>query len=97
MIVHSVFFKLNHASGSAKEALFLEQAAELQNIPGVESFQLLKETSPKNSFEFGLSMEFIDQAAYDGYNNHPDHVHFVQEVWLIEVADFQEIDYVPYR
>jgi len=38
-------------------------------------------------------MEFADRAAYDGYNEHPDHVRFVQERWLAEVADFLEVDY----
>jgi hypothetical protein len=96
LIVHSVFFKLNHPAGSPEESSFLTKAAELAQIPGVESFQMLKETSPKNDFDFGLSMEFANQAAYDGYNNHPDHIRFVQEFWLKEVETFQEIDHVPY-
>jgi quinol monooxygenase YgiN len=96
MITHSVFFKLNHATGSDAEAAFLAKAAGLSAIPGVENFQVLRETSPKNNFDFGLSMTFADQAAYHGYNDHPDHIAFVQQVWLKEVADFQEIDHVPY-
>ena len=31
-------------------------------------------------------MEFADRAACDGYNEHPDHVHFLQERWLGEVS-----------
>jgi stress responsive alpha/beta barrel protein len=38
-------------------------------------------------------MEFADRAAYETYNEHPEHVTFVQERWLAEVTDFQEIDY----
>ncbi|MDF7799170.1 Dabb family protein [Pontiellaceae bacterium B1224] len=95
MITHTVFFKLNHVRGSEAEALFLSKAAALSAIPGVENFQILEETSPKNSFDFGLSMEFADQAAYDTYNTHPEHIAFVQQAWLNEVADFQEIDYIP--
>ena len=38
-------------------------------------------------------MEFADEAAYTGYNTHPDHVRFVEQRWLVEVADFLEIDY----
>ena len=95
MITHSVFFKLKHAPGSAGEAAFIAKAEELAAIPGVGNFQVLRETSPKNEFVFGLSMTFVDQAAYDGYNNHPDHVSFVQDIWLEEVESFQEIDYVP--
>ncbi|MCF7849319.1 MAG: Dabb family protein [Kiritimatiellales bacterium] len=97
VIVHSVFFKLKHADGSDAERVFLVKAAELGKIPGVGNFQMLKETSPKNPYTLGLSMEFADQAAYDAYNNHPEHVGFVQQVWLKEVADFQEIDHVLYR
>lgn len=96
MIVHSVFFKLKHPAGSETEKAFLTKAAELSSIQGVENFQVLKETSPKNSFDFGLSMEFKDQGAYDAYNTHPDHVAFVQNIWIPEVEDFQEIDYVAY-
>ncbi len=96
MITHSVFFKLKHPAGSDAEKAFLGKAAELAQIKGVENFQVLKETSPKNGFDFGLSMQFKDQSAYDGYNTHPDHVAFVQNVWLKEVADFQEIDHVPH-
>ena len=97
MITHSVFFKLKHEKGSEAEAAFLAKAGKLADIPGVENFRALKETSPKNDFDFGLAMEFKDHAAYDGYNNHPDHVAFVQDVWLKEVADFQEIDHVPHQ
>jgi hypothetical protein len=38
-------------------------------------------------------MEFADRPAYEGYNEHPDHVRFVQERWLAEVTDFLELDY----
>jgi hypothetical protein len=96
MIAHSVFFKLKHPSGSEEEKNFLSKAAELASIPGVKNFQVLKETSPKNNFDFGLSMEFKDQTAYDGYNNHTEHVAFVQHIWIPEVEDFQEIDYIAY-
>ena len=38
-------------------------------------------------------MEFADQAAYEAYNEHPDHVAFVQDIWIPEVTDCIEIDY----
>ena len=92
-IRHTVAFTPRHAAGSAEEADFLAAAARLATLPGVEEFELLRETSPKNGYRYGLSMEFADRAAYEGYNGHPDHVRFVQERWLVEVADFLEIDY----
>jgi hypothetical protein len=90
---HTVSFDLRHAPGSAEEADFLTAAAGLATIPGVEDFEIVHEVSPKNGFRFGISMEFADEAAYAAYNAHPDHVRFVEERWLQEVADFLEIDY----
>jgi hypothetical protein len=94
-IRHTVSFTLRHAPGSAEEADFLAAATELAAIPGVEAFEVVREVSPKNSFAFGISMEFAAQAAYTAYNEHPEHVRFVEERWLSEVADFLEIDYAP--
>jgi heme-degrading monooxygenase HmoA len=92
-IRHTVVFTPSHADGSPAEADFLAAAARLQSIPGVEEFEILRETSPKNGYRYGISMEFAGASAYQAYNEHPDHVRFVQERWLVEVADFLEIDY----
>ena len=92
-IRHTVAFTLVHPAGSSAESDFIATAERLAAIPGVEAFELLAEVSPKNDYRFGISMEFADRAAYEGYNDHPDHVSFVQERWLPEVADFLEIDY----
>jgi quinol monooxygenase YgiN len=95
MIRHSVVFRLKHPPGSAEEKSFHDAASALAAIPGVEAFELVREVSPKNDFTFGLSMEFADQAAYDVYNDHPDHVAFVRDRWMAEVDDFLEIDTAP--
>jgi Stress responsive A/B Barrel Domain len=94
MIRHTVVFRLKHAKGSAQEADFLKAADVLVKIPGVQKFEKLRQVSPKNDYDFGFSMEFVDQAAYSFYNDHPDHVAFVQGRWVPEVAAFMEIDYV---
>jgi hypothetical protein len=92
-IRHTVAFTLTHPAGSDAERDFLEAAERLAAIPGVEAFELLAEVSPKNDYRFGISMEFVGRATYERYNEHPDHVRFVQERWLPEVSDFLEIDY----
>jgi stress responsive alpha/beta barrel protein len=92
-IRHTVTFTLVHAEGSDGERDFLDAAERLATIPGVEEFELLSEVSPKNGYRFGISMEFADQTAYEGYNEHPDHVRFVHERWLSEVSEFLELDY----
>jgi hypothetical protein len=92
-IRHTVVFTLAHPEGSPAEADFLTTAGALSAIPGVEAFQILRETSPKNAYRFGISMEFAGPEAYADYNEHPDHVRFVNERWLPEVSDFLEVDY----
>jgi len=94
MIRHTAVFRLKHAAGSADESSFLAANRALKAIPGVDAFEVLRQVSPKNEFTFGVSMEFADDAAYQGYNNHPAHVAFVRDRWVPEVAAFMEIDYV---
>ncbi|HWR85930.1 MAG TPA: Dabb family protein [Rhodoglobus sp.] len=94
MIRHSVAFALHHEPGSPEETAFLEAADVLAGIPGVERFEKLREVSPKNDFRFAFAFTFADDAAYAAYNEHPDHVGFVQGRWVPEVADFLEIDTV---
>jgi hypothetical protein len=96
MIRHTVVLRLNHQPGSEAERDFLLAACELAKIEGVQKFECLRQTSPKNNFTFGLSMEFADSAAYALYCDHPDHTAFVQGRWIPEVAEFLEIDYVPH-
>jgi Stress responsive A/B Barrel Domain len=92
-IRHTVAFTLAHEPGSVAERSFLDAAGQLASIPGVEAFELLDEVSPKNGYRFGISMEFADRIAYEGYNEHPDHVRFVEERWVPEVSEFLELDY----
>ena len=94
MIRHAALFRLHHADGSADEADFLAALSGLAAIPGVQDFDIGREISPKNLFAFAVSMRFADAAAYAGYNDHPDHLAFVRDRWVPEVADFMEHDSV---
>jgi hypothetical protein len=97
MIRHTVVFRLRHPEGSAEEADFLRTArAQLEAIPGVERFEVLRQTGGMSSHRHSLSMEFADAAAYAAYNAHPDHTGFVQGRWLPEVEEFLELDFEPY-
>lgn len=94
-IIHTVAFNLMHETNSPEARKFLEDGRRLlSSIPTVQQFEVRKETSPKNDFEYGFSMKFADQAAYDSYNEHPIHVDFVENRWKKEVKDFMELDYV---
>jgi hypothetical protein len=93
MIIHSVIFNLRHKAGSAAFRRFILAALELRTIKGVDNFEILKQTSNKNRFQFGISMNFNSQVDYEFYNNHPMHVQFINEHWIPSVEEFMEIDY----
>ncbi len=92
-IRHTVLFTLRHARGSAEERAFLVDGERiLTAIPGVERFEVLRQIKSTTDYDFCFSMEFVDQAAYDHYIAHPDHVAFVERRWKPEVVRFQEVD-----
>ncbi|RDB05827.1 Dabb family protein [Runella aurantiaca] len=93
MIRHSVIFKLKDAINADQKQAFFDAVDKLAFIQDVQKFEVLKQISPKNKFEYGISMEFETQEQYDFYSNHPEHVMFVQNYWLKNVDDFLEIDY----
>lgn len=95
MIRHAAIFRLTHSKGSSDEADFLSALSGLRTIPGVLDFVVSREISAKNPFDFAVSMQFATQADYSAYNDHPQHVAFVQTRWLPEVAAFMEHDTVP--
>jgi heme-degrading monooxygenase HmoA len=97
MIRHTVVFKLKCPIGSSEEEEFLKEAMRLSSIPGVHHFECLRQTSKKNSFEYGIFMEFDTVRAYEDYNQHPDHIAFVKTFWMRDVEDFLEIDYEPIK
>jgi len=96
MIRHTVVFTLVHPKDSPEEKVFLDAIQKLSAIPGVQKFELLKQIGKKNNYDYGLSMEFETAKAYEDYNQHPDHIAFVQTYWIKQVKDFLEIDYEPF-
>lgn len=96
MIQHAVVFRLKFPKSSAGEKKFLEAAMRLGKIPGVRNLECHRQTSKKNNFHFGLTMEFENDKAYRVYNDHPEHLGFIKDHWIDGVEDFLEIDYIPY-
>lgn len=92
-IRHTVVFNLKHPKGSVEEQIFLDAARILSSIKGVNRFECLREVSPKNNYDFGLSMEFDSLQAYESYQKDPVHESFVKTYWTQNVKDFLEVDY----
>lgn len=93
---HSVVFTLRHDGGSPEAQRFFSALRALAAIEGVEELEVVREVSPKNSYQFGVTMEFADRATYDAYSAHPDHVAFVRDRWDVDVADYLEVDFVAF-
>lgn len=93
-IRHSVILKLKSGITEEHRTNFWKAVDELKTLPGIENFEVLKQISPKNKFEWCISMEFANQEIYDAYNIHPVHTAFVQNQWIPLVEDFLEIDYL---
>ncbi len=93
-IQHMVIFNLNHEKGSPQAEKFLKDGQQiLSHIPVVQNFQAFSQVSLKNDFDYGFSMVFSDQQAYETYTNHRDHQSFVENRWKKEVSRFLEIDF----
>jgi hypothetical protein len=93
MIRHSVILTLKSSLSPVDKLQYFAAVNELKQIPGVQKFEVLKQTSTKNPFEYGISMEFENQEACDLYTNHALHSAFVEKYWAACVEDFLEIDY----
>lgn len=89
---HTVTFRLNE---DVDQEWFLAKARELANVPGVLEFEVLQQVGQKaTQFHLALSMWFNSDADYASYNDHPEHVDFVENVWIPNVAEFLELDYL---
>jgi len=97
MIRHSVVLKLKENISHTSKKAFFDAVDKLKEIPDVKKFEVLNQISPKNKFEYGISMEFDTNEKYDIYSNHPEHEAFIQNFWIPNVEDFLEIDYTLYN
>jgi hypothetical protein len=93
-IQHGVIFTLMYEKGSAEAAKFINDGKRiLSAIPTVKDFHAFEQVSPKNDYQYGFTMVFDSDEDYKAYNDHPDHVDFVENRWKKEVTDFLEIDF----
>ena len=95
MINHTVSFKLKHPAGSPAEKEFLDYSVKvLAPIEGVHDFKVLRQIGKKCAFDFCFSMNFDTQADYDTYSACATHRDYVRDIWLKQVSDFLEQDFM---
>ena len=85
MLSHDVYFTLKNQSPYAQQQLLLACPKYLSGHPGVVFYaagtlnqQLRREV---NDFDFDVSLQvvFVDKAAHDAYQSHPQHLQFIAE------------------
>jgi hypothetical protein len=93
-VLHTVIFDLKYPAGSAEAEQFLTDGyAILTKVPGVHDFQVFRQCSPKNDYQYGFYMRFRTQSDFEAYTANPTHTRFVAERWDTEVTRFQESDF----
>jgi hypothetical protein len=89
---HAGIFNFKATVSEAQKHEFFVALKALEEISGVEKMEVSRQTSSKNKFKFGFSMEFANNEIYQAYSIHPQHDAFVQDFFIPLVEDFMEID-----
>jgi hypothetical protein len=80
MIKHIVFWKLkDHAEGGDRAANAVKMKALLDScaklVPGILKFEaVLAQPGLEASYDVVLYSEFVNKAALDAYQDHPEHI-----------------------
>ncbi len=91
-IRHAGIFNFKPTVSESQKHEFFVALKALEDINGVEKMEVSRQTSTKNKFKYGFSMEFASNEIYRAYSIHPQHDAFVKDFFIPLVEDFMEID-----
>jgi hypothetical protein len=91
-IRHAGIFNFKPTVSESQKHEFFIALKALEEISGVEKLEVSRQTSTKNKFKYGFSMEFASTEIYQAYSIHPQHDAFVKDFFIPLVEDFMEID-----
>ena len=91
-IRHAGIFNFKPTVSESQKHEFFVALKALEDINGVEKMEVSRQTSTKNKFKYGFSMEFASNEIYQAYSIHSQHDAFVKEFFIPLVEDFMEID-----
>ena len=91
-IRHAGIFNFKPKVSESQKHEFFVALKALEDINGVEKMEVSRQTSTKNKFKYGFSMEFASNEIYQAYSIHPQHDAFVKDFFIPLVEDFMEID-----
>ena len=91
-IRHAGIFNFKPTVSESQKHEFFVALKALEDINGVEKMEVSRQTSTKNKFKYGFSMEFASNEIYQAYSIHPQHEAFLKDFFIPLVEDFMEID-----
>jgi hypothetical protein len=91
-IRHAGIFNFKPTVSESQKHEFFVALKALEEINGVEKMEVSRQTSTKNKFKYGFSMEFANNEIYQAYSIHPQHDAFVKDFFIPLVEEFMEID-----
>jgi hypothetical protein len=91
-IRHAGIFNFKPTVSESQKHEFFIALKALEEISGVEKMEVSRQTSTKNKFKYGFSMEFASTEIYQAYSINPQHDAFVKDFFIPLVEDFMEID-----
>jgi hypothetical protein len=91
-IRHAGIFNFKPTVSESQKHEFFVALKALEEINGVKKMEVSRQTSTKNKFKYGFSMEFASNEIYQAYSIHPQHDAFVKDFFIPLVDDFMEID-----
>ncbi len=91
-IRHAGIFNFKPTVSESQKHEFFVALKALEDINGVEKMEVSRQTSTKNKFKYGFSMEIASNEIYQAYSIHPQHDAFVKDFFIPLVEDFMEID-----
>ena len=89
---HAGIFNFKPTVSESQKHEFFVALKALEEINGVEKMEVSRQTSSKNKFKYGFSMEFANNEIYQAYSIHPHRYAFVQDYFIPLVEDFLEIN-----
>lgn len=86
MFSHVVIFWTNHGQPGAEDELIAGVEKYLRNLPGILHFHVGRMAQSHRpvvdqTYQVGLNIVFKDKPAQDAYQEHPQHVEFVEKVF----------------
>ena len=83
MFSHVVIFWTNPSDANATDQVIANAKKYLPSIPGIVSFHVGRMSQSHRSvvdqsYQVGLNIQFETKQAEDAYNNHPQHLKFVE-------------------